>query len=82
MLLCLRNSQTMALMASSLAASSKERGWDHTLIGNKGRSAEAKKLLEDDRPVIKEWARRAVANLEEMVDADVVRDEEDQLRRR
>ena len=34
------------------------------------------------KPVIKEWARSAVANLEQMVEADLVRDAEDRIRRR
>ncbi len=49
---------------------------------SKGRLAEAKKWLEDERPVIREWAKRAVTNLEQMVEHDVVRDAEDQLHRR
>jgi len=57
--------------------------WTGSAAGwSKGRLAEVKKLLEDERPVIKEWASRAVANLEQMVEADLVRDAEDRIHRR
>jgi len=32
--------------------------------------------------VIREWAKRAVANLEQIVEHDLVRDAEEQIRRR
>ena len=49
---------------------------------SKGKLAEARKLLADERPVIQQWARRAVADLEQMVENDLVRDAEDEIRRR
>jgi hypothetical protein len=49
---------------------------------SKGKLAEAKQWLEDERPVIREWAKRAVASLEQMVQHDLVRDAEDTLGRR
>jgi len=57
--------------------------WTGSASGwSKGRLAEAKKWLEDERPVIREWAKRAVANLEQIVEHDLVRDAEEQIRRR
>jgi hypothetical protein len=57
--------------------------WTGSASGwSKGRLAEAKKWLEDERPVIREWAKRAVASLEQMVEHDSVRDAEERLRRR
>lgn len=47
-----------------------------------GRLAEAEKYLRDERPAVREWARRAVAALKEMVEANAVRDAEEELRRR
>jgi len=49
---------------------------------SKGKLAEARKLLADERPVIQEWARRAVTDLEQKVEAELVRDAEDEIRRR
>lgn len=49
---------------------------------SKGKLAEARKWLTDERPAIREWARRAVASLEQMVERDELRDAEEGLRRR
>jgi len=57
--------------------------WTGSASGwSKGRLAEAKKWLDDERPVIREWAKRTVASLEQIVEHDLVRDAEDRLRRR